>query len=191
MPGGLADGAKGCVQRKGPGGHSLSQQPLQQEGGHRQEGGKILCPPCCAPGCPQHRSQTQAPVHRRADFPFPTPLSTPGKTCSLDHHCIVYSSNMLHLESCPGAEPRTSDTASLYSPCPNVHDPSCILLPLNPCVDPFHPCYFFPGISLRSKPSHLAPSLAASILSLVSKTEVLVHTELPSQGESTNNRCNK
>lgn len=116
---------------KAPGATHYPSSPVSRKEATGRRVGRSSVPPCCAPGCPQHRSQAQA-VHRRADFPFPTPLPTPGKTCSLDRHCIVYSSNMLHLESCPGAEPRTSDTASLYFPCPNLHDPSCILLPLNP-----------------------------------------------------------
>ena len=121
-----------------PWGHPTSQQPRQEDGGHRQEGGNTLNPSQCALGFPEHRSQPQPLAHQRADT-SPLPPTTPSWEYLLPRPS-------LHPVSLQHAPPRilsrteshTNNTASLHFPCPNLRDPSCVL-PLNPCIDPFYP----------------------------------------------------
>lgn len=143
-----------CAEER-PGEPPIMPQPCQQEAGHGQENGKSL-PVClhrCGPRLPQHRRQIRPPDTLRGrsapenltilcspTYPPPRTL-TPGRATRQQHSVLL-----------PGL------------PRPNLHTLSRAPLPLNPCVDPICPCCFFPQTSLRSRPSLLAPSLAASVL---------------------------
>lgn len=200
------------MQRRGLGNHSSSQQPCQQEGGLRQEGGKSLHSPAVPPALPSTgiRLRPQGIPERILPLPHPSAASGENLLPRPSLHCVflphappgIPSQGQSHTQrhSTFLAQIFINLAPSFHSTLVSTHFipvtsfPRCLRGPCLPIqLLPWQPPSNLWLTALRIGTVGLLWARHCSSLwnELVSKTEVLVHTHLPLQEEATNNRCNK